>query len=90
MPACDLMPVLRNSIVGYFSASKKSPVRRWLSRSTWPVCTLAVWIVAVTDDCSGSSAMVMVASASEKLPRTLLTMRCRTTKPTRLCAASSR
>jgi len=45
---------------------------------------LAVVIDAVTDDCSGSSAMVMVALASANWPRTLLTIRCRTTKPTRL------
>jgi hypothetical protein len=39
------------------------------------VNTLFVVMEAVTEDCTGSSPTVMVAVASPKLPRTLLTIR---------------
>ncbi len=78
-PSWDLMPVLRYSIVGNFSTSRKSPLRRWPSRSSWLVLMLAVPMVAVTPDCSGSSPMVMVAVASVNSPRTLVTIMCRAT-----------
>jgi hypothetical protein len=88
-PWCPVIPVLVNVISGYFSASKKSPVRRWSSRPCWPVLTLAILMVAATLDWVGSSATVMLASNSPNWPRTLLTIMCLTTKPTRVCATSS-
>jgi hypothetical protein len=89
LPSIDFTPVLRYSRVGCSSTFRKSGLFRCASRCSWLVVMLAAWIVAVTDDWSGSSAMVIVAAASPKYPRTLLTIRCRATKPTRAWLGSS-
>jgi hypothetical protein len=80
--------VLRNVISGWFSRSRKSPLRRCLSRSGEPVVMLPAPMVTSTDDCNGSSAIVMTPLTSVNEPRTLLTIRCLATKPTVLWAAS--
>ena len=51
--------------------------------------TLAVAMVACTDEARGSSPIVIVPVTSLNDPRTLLTIRWRATKPTVVCEGSS-
>ena len=74
--------VLWNVTSGYFSISRKSPLRRWLSRSGAPVVMLSALMTARTDDSSGFSAIVIAPLTSVNEPRTLLTIRWRATNPT--------
>jgi hypothetical protein len=80
--------VERNVRWGCDSTSKKSALRMWLSRLGSPVFTELSSTVAVTLDCSGSGAVMMVPSNLSKRPRTLLTIMCLTTKDTSECTGS--
>src|SRR5882757_3494056 len=88
LPPFGVRPVLTNSIVGCACASKKSALRRWLSRASTPVETLSTTMLASTRDWTGSSATVILPLTSWKAPRTLLTIKWRATKPTRVWAGS--
>src|SRR6266851_2191772 len=68
--------------VGYFSTSRKSGDLRWASRLSSRVSIDAASIVATTDDCNGSSAILIVAWYEANRPRTLETIRWRATNPT--------
>src|SRR5690606_23508867 len=68
--------------------SKKSLVRRWLSRSSLAVSIEPSWTSTATVDCSGSSAIVISPEKSVNDPRTLAIIMCRTLKPRRLCTGS--
>src|SRR5690606_2794705 len=87
-PPSATMRLLLKVISGNFSTERKSSLRRWPSRSATPVLMLSVLMVSSAVDCSGSSAMVTVPEKSEKLPRTLLTIMCLTTKPMVVWATS--
>ena len=69
-------------MVGCFSTCRKSSLRTWLSRSPWLVVIDEASMTAWTVDCSGSAPVVNVPSTFSNLPRTLLTIMCRTLKPT--------
>ena len=58
LPSSSLRPVLRKVICGVDSTEKKSPERRWLSRSLLRVSTELSSIVAETEESSGCSAIV--------------------------------
>src|SRR5487761_1180041 len=74
--------VERKVMVGKFSASKKSGDRRWASRFWSRLLREATSMVASTLEVSGLSPTVIRASTFSKLPRTLVTIRWRPTKPT--------
>ena len=76
-------------ITGKLSVSKKSADVRCVSRSALPVSIEASCTVACTEEVSKLSPTRTVASNSLNWPRTLLTMRCRATKPTSLCEGST-
>ncbi len=58
-------------ISGYFAASKKSGVRRWLSRSALLVSIDAVLIVKATEEVSGLAVSAWIApEKSVNRPRT--------------------
>jgi hypothetical protein len=80
--------VERKVMVGYVSASKKSALRRWPSRSGLPVSRLATSSSTSTWDRSGWSSMVMVPDTSGKRPRTLVIMRWRPMNSTEVWAGS--
>ncbi|SKY53747.1 Uncharacterised protein [Mycobacteroides abscessus subsp. abscessus] len=67
--------------LGNWSASKKSADLMWPSRCGFPVVMVVTSISACTEGVP-SSATVMVPLNDSNLPRTLLTIRCFTTKPT--------
>jgi hypothetical protein len=67
LSARALVAVERKVMMGCRSTSKKSRPRRWASRSTFPVLTLAARNSASTFDCSGSSAMKMAPRTSAKV-----------------------
>src|SRR5205823_3221928 len=69
-------------MVWCLSTSKKSMLRRWVSRWRSRVSMLAMETVALTDESRTLSPISMVPSNSVNVPRTLLTMRWRTVKPT--------
>src|SRR6266536_2062916 len=69
------IPVDRNVMVGLLAASKKFSERRSLSRISLAVSTDAKSMLAVADDSSGFSAVMMRASNFVNLPLTLLTIR---------------
>jgi hypothetical protein len=69
-PASTRAPVERNSIVGWFSTSKKSAERRWLSRPSSLVSTEATSTLATTVASSGFSGATSVALFMPKVPRT--------------------
>ena len=74
---------------GKFSASKKSADLRWPSRSALPVATLAALIVSLTHEAAGFAvSMWAVPCHSSNEPRTLVTIACRATKPSRLWLVS--
>ena len=75
-------------ISGVFSTSKKSPERRWVSRSSAPVETEASWTVALTVVPARGDPTSTVAVKSLKVPRTLATMRCRAVKDSSLWLGS--
>ena len=68
--------------------SKKSGERRWSSRCSLPVSIEARSISAVTDESSGFSAVTSSPANLVNLPRTLLTIMCRTENPTSECRVS--
>src|SRR6266851_218007 len=74
---------------GYFSASKKSAERRWLSRISVRVSTLATsiwsWPVILVGSSSGPSKL---PSNLLNWPRTVDTARCLAVKPTVVCILS--
>ncbi len=71
--------VLWKVIVGYFSASKKSPLRKCASRFSSRVLMLVASIVAVTEEAVWFvSLMTIVPSVILKCPRTVATIRCLT------------
>src|SRR5229473_1272228 len=74
---------------GYFSASKKSAERRWLSRISVRVSTLATsiwsWPVILVASSSGPSKL---PSNLLNWPRTVDTARCLAVKPTVVCILS--
>ncbi len=84
-----LMAVLTKVQVGWFSTSKKSLVRRWLSRFSSRVSTLPASMVTDTLESSGFSASSSVPSYLLKAPRTLDTAMWRTVKPRVVCMVSS-
>ena len=84
-----LSPVLFRVMVGWFSASRKSFVRRWSSRIDWLVWMLAALTSASKVESSGFSATVKVPENSVKRPRTLVPIRWRATKPTSAWAGST-
>lgn len=87
-PSCSA-EVERKVIRGNFSASKKSPLTRWPSRSLIPVSTLAIFTSIEAEELAGSlPSSFREPSWSAKEPRTLVTMACRTVKPMLLCAGS--
>ena len=88
-PPSTRTPVETKSIVGWVSASKKSPVRRCASRFGSLVVIEATSADAVTVESRGFSAVTKVASKRSNLPFTLLIMRWRMLKPTSLCAVST-
>ncbi len=66
--------LLLKVISGYFSTSKKSGVRRCLSRSATPVSMLVALILKSTDDFARfCGSRLMVPPKSLKRPRTLVT-----------------
>ena len=75
------MPVDPNVIMGWVATSKKFVERRSLSRCSFPVSTDDRSMVAVAEESSGLAAVTICASNVLNLPRTLLTIRCRATKP---------
>ena len=75
-------------MVGNFSTSRKSPETRWASRSLVPVSIEAVCRVASAVEEAASAPIVMLPVNSWKAPRTLVTMRCRATKPMRVWVGS--
>ncbi len=81
-PPSGRTPVDTNVMVGCFSTCRKSSLRTWLSRSLWLVVIEDASMVAFTADCSGSAPVVKVPSTFSNLPRTLLTIMCRTLNPT--------
>jgi hypothetical protein len=76
------------SMVGWFSASKKSLVRRCWSRfgSLVSIETMVAW--AFTELCSGVAPVTISASKSLNVPLTLLIMMWRMLKPTELWVLS--
>src|SRR5690606_12213449 len=76
------MRVERNVIVGWLAMSKKSFVRRWLSRSASPVSIDSSCTSTETFDWSGSSAISTSPETSENEPRTLAIIMWRTVNPT--------
>src|SRR5690606_9249757 len=87
--ACRRRPVLRNSIVGWFSTSRKSGLFRCVSRSSTCVVIESARIVQETREASGSSPTSTTASPSANSPRTGLTIMCIARKPSRLWFWSS-
>ncbi len=76
-------------IFGNCSTSKKSGLFRWPSRPSLRVLTLAASMTTRRLDAAGlAPSMVAVPSNDSKVPRTLVTIACRATKPTWLCAGS--
>src|SRR6266542_1430254 len=83
------MRLLRNVIVGYFSALKKSSERRWLSRSSTLVFTLATAMFTSPEEFSGCpSSILSVPSRSRKRPLTVVTKRCLTANSAIECVGS--
>lgn len=78
----------RNVIVGWVSTSKKSLLRRCPSRWSLPVLIDERSICASACDSNGLALVVMLAVYFSKCPRTLDTIRCRTTKPISVWAGS--
>ena len=70
-----------NVILGWVATSKKLVERRSLSRISFPVSTDDRSMVAVAVESSGLGAVTIWASNEVNWPRTLLTIRCRATKP---------
>ena len=83
------VPVERNSIVGWFSASKKSAERRWLSRPSSLVSTDVTSTLASTVASRGFSGATIVARFTPKVPRTFEIIMWRTLNVTSLCDGSS-
>ena len=75
-------------MVGYVSTSKKSAERRWPSRCSWFVVIELRSTSRSTEDSSGFSAVTMLPENSANRPRTFVTTRWRTTKPTSEWAGS--
>ena len=74
--------------MGWFSTSKKSADRMCASRCSWPVTIESSAISAVTEESSGSAPVTISPEKVVNLPRTLLTIMCRTEKPTSECTGS--
>ena len=75
-------------ISGYCSIARKSLLRRWASRCSCRVSMLAAWMTSLTEDWETTSSMCTVPSNSVNCPRTFVTMACRATNPTVVCATS--
>ena len=88
VPLPETTFALAKVMVGYFSISRKSPERRWVSRSATPVSMDAVCIVASAVEDARSAPTVIEPVNSANWPRTLVTIRWRATKPIRVCAGS--
>lgn len=87
-PSCSAL-VERNVMWGNFSASKKSPLTRWPSRSAMPVSMLAIFTSMEAEEFAGSvPSTTRVPSCSPKEPRTFVTIAWRTVKPMLLCEGS--
>jgi hypothetical protein len=76
-------------MTGYSSIARKSLLRRWPSRCSWPVSMLAALISMSTLDLAGSAPSIEnVPSKSVNLPWTFVTIAWRALNPIRVCARS--
>jgi hypothetical protein len=82
------LAVETKSMVGYFSASKKSPVRRWPSRLGSLVLIDSTLACAVTLESRGFSPVTRVPSKRSNVPRTFEIIRWRMLKLTSECVGS--
>ena len=87
LPPVNRTLVLLNVIFGNLSTSKKSLLRRWLSRISDPDWTLSVPISTSTLESSGVSPTSIVPATSVKRPRTFVSM-CRATNSAVVCSGS--
>lgn len=77
----------RNVSFGYFSTSRKSGLRRWVSRSVLFVSMLAASISTLTELSSGSSAMLTAPDTLLNRPR-IFVRTWRATKAAEVCCGS--